>query len=209
MGIHSYFTNLSKLERIYRFPGEFVFERHNVASHSFKVAQIAQFLGEIEASHGVQIDWKTLYEKAINHDVGEIFVGDIKTPVKYWSPELREMIAHVEENMIQTFIEQEFPEEFQEMFAEKFKEGKDDSVEGKILAVSDKIDQLYECFEELQRGNHGEIIIEAYKQALIKIKEVPLHSVDYFLDFVLPDMLNDKINSIIDIRKITEEILNA
>lgn len=207
MGVHTYFKSLSKLERMYRCPGEFVFEQHNVASHSFKVAQYTQFLGEVEAKHGVEIDWKSLYEKALNHDYPEIFIGDIKTPVKYSSPEMREMIAQVEEGMTQKFVEEEFPEEFRAIYHDKLKEGKDGSVEGLILAVADKLDQLYESFEEIQRGNTDEVFVKIYRKALISIKAIELHCVDYFLENVLPEMLNERINSPVDIRQITEEVL--
>lgn len=74
---------------INRAPGYFKFEEHNVAAHSFKVTQAAQMLGDIEEQAGNEIDWRSLYEKALNHDYTERFIGDIKTPVKYATPELR------------------------------------------------------------------------------------------------------------------------
>lgn len=208
MGIHTFFRKLTNLERLYRFPGEFVFERHNVASHSFKVAQYVQFLGEIESRNGVEIDWKALYEKAINHDVPEVLTGDIKTPVKYWSKKLKNMITLMEESMMENFIEEEFPEEFKVMYKEKLKDVKDDSIEGKILTVADKLDQLYEAYEEIQRGNNGDTFIEVYKQSLLQIKEIELHCVDYFFENILPEMIEEKSNASVDIKKITEEILN-
>lgn len=207
MGVHTYFKSLSKLERMHRCPGEFLFEQHNVASHSFKVAQYCQFLGEVESQHGTTIDWKLLYEKALNHDYPEIFIGDIKTPVKYASPELREMIAKVEEGMTKAFVEAEFPEEFKAIYHEKLKEGKDETVEGLILTVADKLDQLYESFEEIQRGNTDEVFITIYRNALTLIKEIPLYCVEYFLKTVLTEMMDEKLNSTVDIKQITEEVL--
>lgn len=207
MGIHTYFKSLSKLERMQRCPGEFVFEQHNVASHSFKVTQYCQFLAEVEAKNGVEIDWKALYEKAINHDYPEVFIGDIKTPVKYSSPEMRKMIAEVEDGMTKVFVEQEFPPEFQAIYHEKLKEGKDGSVEGLILAVSDKLDQLYESFEEIQRGNTEMVFVTIYKSALRAIKAIDLHCVRYFLENVLPEMMEENMNSSIDIKEITENVL--
>ena len=93
MGIHHFFGSLSDLELIVRCPGKFKYQPHNVAAHSFKVAQIAQFLGVVEEQSGQTIDWRSLYEKSLNHDYSELFIGDIKTPVKYASIELREMLA--------------------------------------------------------------------------------------------------------------------
>lgn len=89
MGLNEFILGLNNLERITRAPGFFKHTEHTVAAHSYRVASIAQVLGDIEELHGQSIDWKLLYEKALNHDYTERFIGDIKTPVKYASKELR------------------------------------------------------------------------------------------------------------------------
>ncbi|CAM4519684.1 hydrolase [Paenibacillus macerans] len=152
MGIHTYFRSLNELERIYRCPGKFKFEEHSVAEHSWKVVQYAKTLADIEERHGAQIDWKKLYEITSSHDYGEIFIGDIKTPVKHSSEELRNLILQVEEGMVHHFIEEHIPEEFKDIFRNQLREGKDDSVEGLILEVADKLDQVYEAFAECKEG---------------------------------------------------------
>ena len=68
MGVHQYFKRLSDLEKLIRLPGKFKYFEHNVAAHSFKVTKIAQYLATVEEYHGNSIDWKSLYEKALNHD---------------------------------------------------------------------------------------------------------------------------------------------
>ena len=108
MGMHEYLKSLSDLEMINRAPGYFKFEEHNVAAHSFKVTQAAQMLGDIEEQAGHEVDWRSLYEKALNHDYTEKFIGDIKTPVKYATPELRKMLAKVDESLTENFIETKF-----------------------------------------------------------------------------------------------------
>src|SRR5690606_39300467 len=107
MGIHKFFTSLNDLELIIRAPGRFKFEEHNVAAHSWKVSQYALFFATIEERDGQTIDWKSLYEKTINHDFAEVFIGDIKTPVKHASVELKQMLSHVEEKMMEKFILEE------------------------------------------------------------------------------------------------------
>jgi len=207
MGVHTYFKSLAKLERINRCPGEFQFEQHTVASHSWKVSQYAQFFGEVEAKNGADINWKSLYEKTLNHDYAEVFIGDIKTPVKYASPELREMIAQVEEGMAKRFVEEEFPEEFQTIYHEKLREGKDDTIEGKILAFCDKLDQVYESYEEIKRGNPDKVFVDIYANALKQILQMDLYSVEYFVKNILPDMVTEDMNSVVNIKAITDEIL--
>lgn len=209
MGIHVYLQSLNKLERIIRCPGEFKFEEHNVASHSFKVTQYAQLFGTIEERNGVAINWKSLYEKAINHDVPEFLTGDIVTPVKYSSPELREMLGKVEEEMTKKFVEAEFPEDLKVLYMERFKEAKDETIEGQILAVCDKLDQVYEAYNEIQKGNTAENFVFMYQNALLAIRKIKISSVDYFFDTILPEMLNEVSNSVVDIRQITEELLSA
>ncbi|KZE82448.1 MULTISPECIES: YfbR-like 5'-deoxynucleotidase [Paenibacillus] len=207
MGIHTYFRSLNELERIIRCPGKFKFEEHSVSAHSWKVVQYAKTLADIEERNGVRIDWKKLYEITSSHDYGEIFIGDIKTPVKHSSKELRLLIQQVEEGMIEYFIEENIPEDFKAIFRKQLREGKDDSVEGLILEVADKMDQVYEAFAELQRGNTEKEFVVMYRNALVKIKNIKLKCVEYFLEHILPDMVKEETPSSIDIKKITEEAL--
>jgi len=207
MGIHTYFKSLNDLERIIRCPGKFKFEEHSVSAHSWKVVQYAKTLANIEESNGAAIDWKKLYEITSSHDYGEIFIGDIKTPVKHYSLELRGMLQQVEEGMIALFIEENIPEEFKAIFRQQLREGKDDSVEGQILEMADKLDQVYEALVELQRGNTEKEFVIMYREALVKIKKIKLHCSDYFLEHILPDIVKESSNCPIDIRQITKEAL--
>lgn len=207
MGIHRYFRSLNELERIIRCPGKFKFEEHSVAAHSWKVVQYAKTLADIEEQYGNTVDWKKLYEITSSHDYGEIFIGDIKTPVKHSSVELRQLIQQVEDGMVDHFIEEHIPESFKPIFRRQLREGKDDSLEGQILEVADKMDQVYEAFAELQRGNTEKEFIAMYVNALVKIKQIRLACVDYFLNEILPDMVNEETLSPVDLRQITAEAL--
>ena len=166
MAIHQYFKRLSDLEKLIRLPGKFKYFEHNVAAHSFKVTKIAQYLATVEAHHGNEVDWKSLYEKALNHDFAEVFTGDIKTPVKYASRELKMLFSQVEEEMVNTFVNEEIPEPYQDIYRQRLQEGKDDSLEGQILAVADKIDLLYETFGEIQKRNPEPLFFEIYENSL-------------------------------------------
>lgn len=206
MGIHKFFMSMNDLERIIRAPGRFKFEEHNVAAHSWKVSQYAMFFATIEENNGAKINWKSLYEKTINHDFAEIFIGDIKTPVKHASPELKQMLSHVEEKMMEKFILDEIPPEFQQVFFDRMKEGKDETIEGRLLELADKLDQVYEAFAELQRGNTDVEFLIMYETALEKILHIPLpHSIAYFKEVMLQDIIAEK--SVIDIKTMTLKIL--
>lgn len=208
MGIHRFFTSMNDLERIIRCPGKFKFEEHNVAAHSWKVSQYAMFFATIEENNGEVIDWKALYEKTINHDFAEVFIGDIKTPVKHASPELKQMIAHVEDKMMEKFILEEIPEEFQPVFFHRMKEGKDATIEGRILEFADKLDQFYESFAELKRGNTDPEFVLMYQEALTKLLKLPLPaSVTYFRDIMLEDVKRE--DTALDVKAFTLKVLQT
>ena len=196
MGMHEYLKSLSDLEMINRAPGYFKFEQHNVAAHSFKVTQAAQMLGDIEEAAGNEIDWRSLYEKALNHDYTERFIGDIKTPVKYATPELRSMLAKVDRSLTENFIQTEIPAEYQAAYERRLGEGKDNSLEGKILSFADKVDLMYESFGEIQKGNPEPVYMDIYKSSLEAIMNFKqMSSVQYFLKKILPELLKDNATS--------------
>ena len=208
MSIHHYFKSLSDLEQIIRCPGKFKFQHHSVASHSFKVTKIAQFFGTVEEQAGNKVHWRSLYEKALNHDYAELFTGDIKTPVKYASKQLNDLFNQVEEQMTRKFVEREFPEQYKEVYLQRFKEGKDDTLEGKILSVADKVDLLYESFGEIQKGNPEPLFLEIYQEALTTIVQFEeLVSVQYFLNDILPDMLQERFIEKSELSEMTEKII--
>ncbi|MGX7351341.1 HD domain protein [Enterococcus canis] len=190
MGLNEYIVGLTNLEKINRAPGFFKFTEHTVAAHSYRVTSIAQVLGDIEEAAGNTIDWQLLYEKALNHDYTERFIGDIKTPVKYANAELRGMLQTVEEKMTDEFIHQEIPEEFQAAYRRRLFEGKDQTVEGQILAIADKVDLLYESYEEIVKNNPEPVYQEMFKEAVSTIKSFSERpSVTYFFEKIFPDLL--------------------
>lgn len=191
MGLNEFILGLNSLEKIYRAPGFFKFTEHTVAAHSYRVTSIAQVLGDIEELSGETINWKVLYEKALNHDYTERFIGDIKTPVKYASVELRGMLQIVEESMAEEFISQEIPEAFQDIYRKRLSEGKDSSKEGQLLAVADKVDLLYESFEEIINNNPEPVYKSMFIESITTIQQYQhLASVTYFFKEIFPELLN-------------------
>lgn len=209
MGMHQYLKSLSDLEMINRAPGYFKFEKHTVAAHSFKVAQAAQLLGDVEENAGNEVNWRSLYEKALNHDYTERFIGDIKTPVKYATPALRSMLADVDQSLTDNFVDNEIPQEFQAAYRRRFGEGKDSSLEGQILSVADKIDLMYESFGEIQKGNPEPVYMEIYRESLTTMMEFKgMVSVQYFLNKILPELLSDSVGEGNQLTTISNQIIN-
>ena len=53
-----------------------------------------------------------------------MFTGDIKTPVKYAKTELKNVVSQVEQDMVDTFINEEIPEPYKDIYRERLQEGK-------------------------------------------------------------------------------------
>lgn len=192
MSMHAYIQGLANLESLNRAPGFFKYQEHSVAAHSIRVAEIAQLLGDIEEVNGAAVNWQLLYEKALNHDYTERFIGDIKTPVKYATHELRHQLAEVEEKLTSNFIHNEVPEFLQERYTRRLSEGKDDTLEGQILSISDKVDLLYESFGEIEKGNPQSVFLDIFRESLSTILLFQSRpSVQYFLKEILPDLLSE------------------
>lgn len=210
MGVHQYFKSLNDMENLIRMPGKFKYQQHNVAAHSYKVTKIAQYFGTVEEHAGNEINWKSLYEKALNHDYPEIFTGDIKTPVKYASEKLNYLFTEVEESMTLQFIEAEFPPEYQEIYKGFLAdEGKDDTIEGQILSVADKVDLLYESFGEIQKRNPEPLFFEVYTESLKEIISFKhLLCVQQFIGTIIPEMLEEKFIKTTELYDITQNILS-
>lgn len=156
------------------------------------MTQIAQFLADVEEQNGAKINWQSVYEKALNHDYTERFIGDIKTPVKYATSTLRSMLADVEDSMTENFIKTEIPAQFQAAYTRRLGEGKDDSIEGQILSIADKIDLMYEAYGELEKFNPEPVYVSIFQSSLEALSEYQsMASVKYLATEILPDIFHE------------------
>ena len=73
------------------------------------------------------------------------------------------LFSQVEEEMVENFIKEEIPEQYRDIYRQRLQEGKDDSLEGQVLAVADKIDLLYETFGEIQKRNPEPLFLKYMK----------------------------------------------
>jgi len=95
--------------------------------------------------------------------------------------------------MAQSFIEQEIPIDFQEIYRRRLSEGKDDTLEGELLSVADKIDLLYESYEEITKSNPDDVFNKISFEAIITLKYLGyLLSVRYLFQEIF--QITDKIS---------------
>ena len=161
-----------------------------MAEHSFSVAQIAQLLGLIEEENGKSIDWKKLYRKALNHDIPEAVMGDVISTTKNSNAEVKKALSLVEETLVEDNLLNSIEEPYKSIYRQIIFDGKDESIEGLILSAADNIDALIECIQEIRLSNQ-EPFLEKYGYSLEKIKSINLYSAGYFVENILPYIINN------------------
>lgn len=183
--------NAKKLSNIGRWANEFLHKRQSVAEHSFMVCQIAQLLGLIEEQEaGSQIDWRSLYRKALNHDTPEALVGDVISTTKNINPATKKALDDVEIELVESQLILKLEKSYQDTYRKVIFDGKDDTIEGKILTAADNIDALMECIQEIKLANIDPFL-DKYFHICNKVKSIGIYSSQYFVDKILPFLIKD------------------
>lgn len=190
MGFSNYLQIVRKLNNMGRWSNEYMHSRTTVSEHLFFVTQIGQMLGTIEEEHGNKVDWKVLYAKLINHDVPEAMTGDIINTMKYRESKLKELVDKIEDELVEEELLANLDSPYKERYRSILTNFKDDTLEGNILQYADRIDALLECVYELKLGNY-QTFRGKYYVLVDVLKSSELVSVQYFLESVLPDMVDD------------------
>jgi len=106
------------------------------------------------------------------------------------------MLADVEDSMTENFIKTEIPQQFQTAYTRRLGEGKDDTIEGKILSIADKVDLMYEAYGELEKFNPEPVYVNIFQsglEALAAFKDMA--SVKYIATDILPDIFAEEFTS--------------
>lgn len=189
MGLGQYLLAARKLNHISRWASDFMHVRSSVSEHSFLVTQIAQMLGIIEEQHGNSVNWEILYKKALNHDVIEAFTGDILSHVKNKTPKMKAAVSDIEDMIVEELLLSDIEEPYKGIYHDLLFNGKDETLEGKILKYADYIDAMLECLTEVKLGNNAPFK-RKYLEIRDKCAKSDLACVQYFLNVILPELDN-------------------
>lgn len=175
------------LDRVKRWSGRFSLVPDNDAIHSYRTTGIAIFNTIIEQKkHGVEVNLLKVAAGALLHDFVETKTGDILGPFKHSSPELKKAFAEYEHRMNENLIAF-LPKELQPYFVDFMLYAKDDSYEGTMVEIADKMDALIKS--NLERKINPYNYQNDYESQLKKIQtrfEQPC--VVFFLAYILHDL---------------------
>lgn len=191
--MHHFFAYLSRLKFIRRWGLMRSTQPENDAEHSLQVAMIAHGLAVIARDrYGKDVDPEHVLALAVYHDATEVITGDLPTPVKYHSQELRASYKQLEALASNRLIDM-LPQDMRREFAPYLAEGEDYAHQ--LVKAADRISAYTKCMEEKRSGNHE--FDAAGENVLRSIRQIDLPEVrDFMAEFVPSYALTlDELNS--------------
>ena len=150
--IHHFFAYIARLRYIRRWGLMRSSMSENDAEHSLQVAMLAHGMALIGKNrYGRDCNPEHIVTLAVYHDASEVITGDMPTPVKYQSLELRGAYKDVEK-MANDRLLAMLPEDLRGCFAPYLCEGHD--YDHQIVKAADSLSAYLKCVEERRAGNH-------------------------------------------------------
>ena len=155
----------------------------NIQEHSHMVAVIAHALGVIRRDvFGVPCDPNEAAAVALYHDASEILTGDLPTPIKYHSADIRGAYQQVEKLACDKLLAT-LPDELRPAY-EQLLTGETQERLHDLVKAADKLSAYIKCIEERKAGNNEFLSAEAQTRKLLEESHMP--EVDYFLEHFIP-----------------------
>ena len=190
--IFPFFAYLSRLKLISRWSLMRNTQPENDAEHSLQVAMIAHAIAVIgQERYGRDVSPEHVISLAVYHDATEVMTGDLPTPVKYHSEELRGAYHRLEDLSADRLLAL-LPEDMQPAFSPYLKQEKGYARD--VVKAADRICAYIKCMEEQRAGNREfDYAAENIRQSLYAID---LPEVRDFLRDFLPafNMTLDELN---------------
>lgn len=183
--MYHFFAMLSRMKLINRWGLMRNTRAENLCEHSYETAIVAHALVLIHNKHSAHtLNADRAATLALYHDVTEIITGDMPTPIKYYSSEIRKAYNEVED-MAQSKLVSMLPKEYADDYGALISFcDEDDKALYKYVKAADKLSALIKCIEEGRMGNTE--FKKAEQTILNSIEQLDLPEADYFIKEFLP-----------------------
>lgn len=178
-GGYSFYAYLSRMRYISRWGLMRNSCPENIQEHSHMVAVLAHALALISREvfgHG-NISPELCATVALFHDASEIITGDLPTPVKYYSPEIRDAYKKVEDVAAEELLSM-LPQALRGCYEPLIRDVSPEVA--KIVKAADKLSAHIKCLEELKASNHEFIL--AARQTRNALDEMNMPEIRYFIE---------------------------
>ena len=149
---HHFFAYVSRLRYIRRWGLMRSVMPENDAEHSLQVAMIAHAIAVIgRDNYGRRVDPEHVLALGVYHDVSEVITGDMPTPVKYQTTELRSAYKDVEKMANERLLSM-LPDGLRTAYTPYLSSAQD--YDHQVVKAADSISAYLKCLEEKRAGNH-------------------------------------------------------
>jgi 5'-deoxynucleotidase len=156
----------------------------NIQEHSLQVAMVAHALALIKNRlYGGSVDAERVMALAVYHEAGEVITGDLATPIKYFSPEIRGAYGEIE-RVAEKKLTAMLPEALREEYEALIQRREDDAEAYALVKAADKICAYLKCVEELSAGNSE--FAQAKRTIAAAIDKMDRPEVKYFMETFVP-----------------------
>ena len=178
---HAFFAYLSRMRYINRWGLMRNTFQENIQEHSHMVAVLAHALAVIGRERfGGTVDPGQAAAAALFHDAPEILTGDLPTPVKYYSPRIREAYGELEQAAGERLL-QMLPDSLRQAYREQLFCQDEEIL--RLVKAADKLSAYLKCVEELKAGNTE--FKKAREQTYAALCQNPSPALNYFMEHFL------------------------
>ena len=178
-----FFAYLARMKHILRWGLMRNARGENVQEHTMQVTWIAHALAVIENRYfGGGYDAEHVMALAAYHEAGEVFTGDLPTPVKYKTPGIQDAYAAVEADARSQLMDM-LPEDMRPAFR-PYVDPNQTTYEWRLVKAADRISAYLKCIEEEKMGNRD--FAHAKLTIYDSISQNPLPEVHEFMREFVP-----------------------
>ncbi|MBE6621732.1 MAG: 5'-deoxynucleotidase [Ruminococcaceae bacterium] len=124
-----------------------------LAEHTAEAAVIAHALAVIgNTVYGKSYDPDRAAALALFHDAPEVLTGDLPTPIKYFSPEMKAGYSKIEENAVETLLSK-LPDELKGAYEPLLTPAEADAETMRLIKIADRLCAYIKCLTEEAGGN--------------------------------------------------------
>ena len=179
-----FFSYMARMKHIKRWGLMRNTREENIQEHSLQTAMIAHALALIKnALFDGSVDAQRVMALAVFHEAGEVITGDLATPIKYFSPEIKtayKEIEHIAERKLVKMLPEKLRSEYSALILHR----ENDAEAFAIVKAADKICAYLKCVEELSAGNTE--FTQAKNAITEAIEQMNRPEVTYFMETFVP-----------------------